>query len=1061
MTTPRPATLSSHRLPRILLWLVLAAALYLRLEGIRWPPYHPDEPVIAAWLRHGEPDRAYPGGFFTLAQPLRWAWEQWVDMQHRFVLFQNPSADPARPQPDYLLMARYINVLLGVLTCLAIYLAAKALTDSRAYAVLSAALLAFSQYHIEHSHYAETDIAMIFVLAVALALWLYFVRAQKVFWFFAAAFAMGFAGGTKFTLVTLWPAVLIFPIIGKKPDNFSNVWKWRLFGPFAAALLLAAGFAVATPAIFDWREFWAGVAAEAGRVYRETRLNMGPLADDAAVRLAARLHDFAVWSASLGLPWIILWAISIPVLFAPGSRRAWIALVVGPACYLAYWIFQSPWVRTQEYMVFLPFAALTAPWAAFYLWRNGQTTARAVAVLACTAACVGAASQGVRTASIFGWPDTRDLATRWLALCAPANTTYAAEKYAIASPPNGTAVPIRMVAHHEVSSLKQRGIDYVFRNGAQGDRGMVHPITGQRYPEFERAYSQFVAQSERLRVFGLLPPQETLTTFNSIRLEIYGLHRYAQWPTVTHPLPQPAYIARGERWTYFPIGRHLGPATVVELTPDETQCAVAGPDEPTSPVYAIVYTRERPAIVRLKGFGRRWTLRLAPYDARLIPLVRPVWRPRWAHIERISARVVPQRNVYRVPCYLQLAFSRAEARRILHDLNMTPSPDFGLGPDTQVNLRHIQRLENLVRLADTEFGVGPNSAWYYNQFARLRATNNIAVEWFEENSGSEASARARIVFPILRSVAPATLTFDAVIVRGEVPRGVKTRIAFYEEMSGTPLAETNVILGTTNNITLSLPTGRAGELALTAEMEEPLLERIERAELRWDIHSVLRHESAELRLALAEQHVRQGRPDEALDVLAPLSADLSLEQELRRRRMLWDVWASKNAAGAREAAHKLLELAPCHLGAIESLGTNDSEKAAILEGIRKVAELDQPVRFHRFLILRAAEADVERGELRMLFESTEDWPPPLVARLYTRRHGRWKAPGPDHAAKIRPRAKGEWLAVTLPLPDFPPPDRVAFAIESDVRWHPGRLPAEGFADGIVPISELRRAAQRE
>jgi hypothetical protein len=1058
-TTVRAPT----RAHRWALGFVLLFAFGLRLQGINWPAYHPDEPVIARWLAHGEPDRAYAGGFFTLARPFRAMWRFLESARHRVEVFRGLTEAPVPPPPDYILMARFINLWLSVLTCLFVFHAAHVMTDSWRYSVLSAALMAFSQYHVEHSHYAETDIAMVFALAAALAAWLVFVRTERLRWFLAAGLALGFAGGTKFPIVALWPAFAIFPIIGKKPPHFSNVWKWRVFGPSLAALLLVLGFVWATPAVTDWREFWQSAAAENARVWRETALNMGPLAAHRFVRWAARLHDFGTWSFSLGAGWLVLWALSAPTLLAGNGRRYAVPLLLAPSLYLAYWIFRSPWVRTQEFVVFLPFAAVAAPWAAWLVWRRPSFTVRAVSLLACAISLAAAAARSIQTSSIFGWTDTRELASRWFALCAPSGAKFAKEKYADATAPEAQMVPIRMVARHSPEDWSNMGFDFVLRNGAEGDRGMVHPITGRRYPEFDEIYSRFLAQSELLKVFAPLPPPDTLTTFNSIRVELFGLPRYRTWPTVRHPLPQPAAIMRGARHTFFRVGRQLGPDTVLELTEDGVECAIGGPEGITAPLYAVLYTRERPAVVSLKGFGRSWRVRLEPYDARIITLLRPAWIPRLSHFEKIRARVLPQRNLYRIPCYLRIAFSRAEARRVAQEIGAVPPELAAWGSDSERGLQYIEQLEALANMPLTNFGVGPNSAWYYDRFARLRMTNDFAVEWLDEESGEpqpRSVSRAQLTFPAVRPSFAGTLEF---VVRLKPAPDAKTsvNVTFFDGDGKSPLATTSLVCGAANPVTLHLAAGAPGELRLFAETEDPVIDRLEYAQFSWNIRDALTNEIVHFRLALAERRLCENKPDDAQAILSKLPPDLPPRCELRKRRMLLEIHRQRNdEKAAQDAAASLLELAPHHQAALSACAAGHPTAARAFPSTSAMAS-GEPIRFHRFVRLSNACLDQRSGSLRIWMQVTEDAPPPLAVRVYTRRHGRWK-PGGKIALPFNrrptPAAKGELFEVALPLPEPADLARIALAVESDVKWHAGRLAAAGFRDGIIPLSDVIRGS---
>ena len=70
-----------------------------------------------------------------------------------------------------ILFLRMINLWLAVITVGLFYLLARRVTGSRGAALAAAAFLALARLHVEHSHYGETDIALLFTLTVALYAW--------------------------------------------------------------------------------------------------------------------------------------------------------------------------------------------------------------------------------------------------------------------------------------------------------------------------------------------------------------------------------------------------------------------------------------------------------------------------------------------------------------------------------------------------------------------------------------------------------------------------------------------------------------------------------------------------------------------------------------------------------------------------------------------------------------------------------------------------------------------------------------------------------------------------
>ena len=116
-------------------------------------------------------ERVYAGGFFTLARPFHLASRALHTLGNRWSLYVGKTTHPGAPDIDTILFARHFNAWLGILTCAVLFVFTKRLTRSTGAGLCAAALLAVSQYHVEHCHYAESDIAMLFALTLALWLW--------------------------------------------------------------------------------------------------------------------------------------------------------------------------------------------------------------------------------------------------------------------------------------------------------------------------------------------------------------------------------------------------------------------------------------------------------------------------------------------------------------------------------------------------------------------------------------------------------------------------------------------------------------------------------------------------------------------------------------------------------------------------------------------------------------------------------------------------------------------------------------------------------------------------
>ena len=650
----------------IALLVVCVFALMLRFDGLYWPKFHPDEHQIADWLEAGGPDRLYAGGFFLLMKPVLWGCEHVQEAADRVRYFCGAQEQPYRTGMDLIMVARQANVWFGILTCLFVYLLARNVTRSRRAGVLAAALFGFNSYNVEHGHYGETDVASVLMLAAGLWLWSQALDRRRLRWFVAAALALGFAAGTKFTLLPLLPPFLIYAAL--HASDFRSSWRWRgalalTTGGLAA---FALAFAVANPSLFGGREFLMQLAHERDRLGRETNLNMGEAGGAPALQYLAHLKIIGRYALSMGWGWLTLAAVAAPLLLARPFRRYWTLLVLFPAAYLAFCVFGAPWVRSQEFMNFLPILAVAGVAPLVLLWRSRRVIVRAVAVAAAVAAVLGSLAGGLRTASIFGWKDTRELAERWWQRHEPPSARLVLEHYTFTHlPANG--FEISTVEFHGIDAMLDVGAQYLVANEATG-RGIEDPLTGRRYPRFESLYQDFLARSERLVEWGITPPRQGMTAFNSWTLELFGLKRFPAFPAFEIPLPQPAFVSDEGRDTFFPFGRALGSATAIRVDRYPRVVAVGGPRETGGPVYVVLDTQERPADVKIRAFGRRLRVHLDSYDAKVLALERPAWHRLINHWPKIEVRAEPVEHVTFIPCFMRVAFSRGEAARILAGL---------------------------------------------------------------------------------------------------------------------------------------------------------------------------------------------------------------------------------------------------------------------------------------------------------------------------------------------------------------------------------------------------------
>ena len=258
--------------------LVVLLALALRLAGIgfgRPYVYHPDEWVVAKpaldMTRAGDwdPDLyLYPSALVyaerLLVSGVHVLTAAPLDTSASIGVGGLPEYGEQNLQPaqfTYVLVGRILVALLGALTVLFVYLAARRLTGTGG-ALAAAALLAVASVHVVHSHYLATDVPT--GAATALTLWLALEsRVRGWRWLVASGLAAGVAASTKYNggLVLIVP-LLVHVAALRHPSTVS----WSRFLGLAAAVATAAavGFVLLTPAIlFDTAKVLDAIALQA------------------------------------------------------------------------------------------------------------------------------------------------------------------------------------------------------------------------------------------------------------------------------------------------------------------------------------------------------------------------------------------------------------------------------------------------------------------------------------------------------------------------------------------------------------------------------------------------------------------------------------------------------------------------------------------------------------------------------------------------------------------------------------------------------------------------------
>lgn len=1119
----------------ILLGIVCAGALFARMEGIKWPKLHPDEPVIGAWIEQSAHsiyirDRVYPNGFFALARPFVFAGRALVRAGERFA-YTCGEIDRVRSlKPDGIYFGRWFNVWTGTLLCVIIFLLVSRMTRSQWTGLFAACLIGFAQYAVEHSHYAETDMAAVLTLTFALWLWVVAGDTVRRCWFIAAALASGFAAGTKFTLLVLVPVVLVETVLFTR-RRFPVGW-WRALEYVCFGLLLfGAGFVVANPAVvLDFKWFWVGLAAEKQRVFAETALNLGPLGVKPTVKY---LHHF--WCLyfnmqTLGYPWIVLIAAGLPCAVLGVARRYWTVSLLFPLLYAVYWFFMAPWVRSQEFLLFLPSFTALAAIPLIVLWRTNFFLRRALALLCAVLAISASGYNGLRVSALFGWQDTRLMAREWLQPRLPLESTLAAESYAEAACIDTCQLPlsINKIERYGIVPLVDQGADYLLRSAGISGRGLHNPLTGELYPEPARLFQQFVAGSELLCAWAPLTPRG-FATFISPAIELYGLKHFTPAVSLPMELAQPALIVNGDqnpvgRQTFFPTGHGLGCAVCLLVDRLPQTIAVGGPGSLAQPVFLVLNTAERPAVIHVRGFGMDKKVALDPYDTRMVPLKRSPWRPCAKSFETITLQADPVEDVLYIPCFARIAFTVDEVARIcletargerikeyfpeeLLEKELSPDLKFIIASELKSGTmadRNKQPADSLRNEIEKCLQAGPAavsvngvSGYYYEQFARARlqppyefacgpqrdeytraplrdAVKILDLQLPEEREGGQKINHGQKPPEYFQN-----LTLPILLARGKYELRGAMMLRLKENKTGSAVPLTVLLAGETGAVSkIELQPGKWRDFAMVLQpgreiqpgldFRAPAAARLylKNMEVCWSLSNVLASARAGLAVAAIRHSIQQADWAKAAAQLAALPKEDQAANELEIRQMMFACADGlKDEPGRRQAARRLLELAPGHYLSLLALAVEDVTAG---EMARQMAgKLKNPPLFAPWLVLVGFSFNPGTREARCVFEVLRNETPGLAVTFCLQRRGEWRRKqvqslttglsGIASATTEARLSKGERVAIVVRLNDafgqVTDLNKLALGIETDVLWHAGAIPLASGGE-VVPFARL-------
>jgi 4-amino-4-deoxy-L-arabinose transferase-like glycosyltransferase len=390
------------------LLFILVAAAALRIYGLKWGlpgslhaySYHPDEflTVNAAF------GRVYVGhsldpGIYTY--PSLFIYLSALAMAVGFGYGAGPEL------ASVYFAARVVTVLMGIGAVAVTWWAGRVLFR-REVGLVAALILGIAPLHAQHSHFATVDVPSTFFVAATLGLaGLVMVRGS---WrdYALAGVTAGLAAGTKYNA----GLVLVAPIAAGLLRSDAEKRRWKPAMLAAMVACAAAAFVLSTPgSVINTGHFLGGLLYEVRHAAAGHGLVFAGTGNGFIYTFASSL-----WHG-LGAPLAVLFVVSVAWAMIRRDRPAIILLAFVAPYYILISLSQ---VRFARYALPLyPAVSIIVAWAALDIYdrlrraRPGKWPGLAW-VLVCVAVVAATLCYTIALDSLFGRPDPRDQAARWI-----------------------------------------------------------------------------------------------------------------------------------------------------------------------------------------------------------------------------------------------------------------------------------------------------------------------------------------------------------------------------------------------------------------------------------------------------------------------------------------------------------------------------------------------------------------------------------------------------------------------------------------------------------------------
>jgi hypothetical protein len=504
---------------RSLLILILLMAVALRLYGIRFESFHPDEKHVVNMAqkmvkgRTLEPTKMYYGtltlylqaGILALAQG-------WRTLRQ----LKGPL-----PLLDALTLARLLSVLASVVTVWLTALLARAglregglpgksgpmpagpaggapagvpseevgppgvvppRSGARPAEWIAALVLAVSFLSIQCAHYGTVDSLMTVLATASIVMTFRAYDEGRTRYFVVAGLLGGLAAATKYTgvLVTMPLAAIPF-LTHRRP----RPWRATIAGLLSSGL----GFAIGMPYAFIQRRKLIHALKFESNHYRtggETIFAMGP--DTPRWNLEflyyTALGPGLALMALLGLAWLLSRR-SPENRPLPDVRRTLLLLIYPVLSFIFVSRYKARFDRNL--LPLLPFLAVFAALFAEGAWRAIATRSRAAALAVVGAALTLSIAHPLMRDVVFGWqlgePHTKRLVAEWKRTL-----------------PKGAArvAPHEQAQRDPLEKFQEKGFDYIIMSSHSYEPVAAHP---DRYPYLAKNYRKLFSSCEIVATF--------------------------------------------------------------------------------------------------------------------------------------------------------------------------------------------------------------------------------------------------------------------------------------------------------------------------------------------------------------------------------------------------------------------------------------------------------------------------------------------------------------------------------------------------------------------------------